>query len=168
MFFLLLVQNIKTEPPAATTLCLEALQSGFHYCKTCRYIVNIERSWMTSDALTIYHNPACSKSRETLQILENNNAKPLVIEYLDNPPSKTEINQIIKMLGIAPVHLLRTTEAAYKDAGYNVDTMSNVEIIDAICEHPSLLQRPIVIYGGKAVIGRPPERVLDIIPAEIV
>lgn len=123
---------------------------------------------MTSDVLTIYHNPACSKSRETLEILEANNLNPQVIEYLVNPPSKSEIVQIVKLLGVAPSDLLRTSESTYKDAGYNLNTMSNEEIIEAICMHPCLLQRPIVIYGDKAVIGRPPARVLEIIPSGIV
>ena len=122
---------------------------------------------MTSDVLTIYHNPSCSKSRETLQILESNNVIPQIIEYLDTPPSKCELTKIIALLGIAPAELLRTTEAVYKEAGYNVDTMSNEAIIDAICENPSLLQRPIVIYGDKAIIGRPPSKVLDIISVKI-
>jgi arsenate reductase len=119
---------------------------------------------MTAETLTIYHNPSCSKSRETLQILKQHKTQPYVIEYLDTPPSKGEISQIIDKLGVAPIDLLRTTEKAYIEAKYQADLMSDEEIIEAIAKHPSLLQRPIVIYGNKAIIGRPPIKVLDIIP----
>lgn len=120
---------------------------------------------MSNETLTIYHNPNCSKSRETLDILDQHNVRPKVIQYLDTPPTQSDINKIVKMLGVAPAELLRTTEPAYIDADYNVDTMSDIEIIEAIVQHPSLLQRPIIICGDKAVIGRPPIRVLDIIPS---
>lgn len=120
---------------------------------------------MTSETLTIYHNPSCSKSRETLQILEQHKTQPQVIEYLDTPPSQSDIRQIIKKLGVAPIDLLRTTEKVYVEARYQANLMSDEEIIEAIARHPSLLQRPIVIYGNKAIIGRPPIKVLDILPS---
>ncbi|MFT4607840.1 MAG: arsenate reductase [Gammaproteobacteria bacterium] len=120
---------------------------------------------MTNEPLTIFHNPSCSKSREALQILEQHKTQPKVIEYLDTPPSQSDIRQIAKKLGVAPIDLFRTTEKSYVDAGYQADLMTDEEIIEAIAKHPSLLQRPIVIYGNKAIIGRPPIKVLDIIPS---
>ena len=117
---------------------------------------------MNLDKLTIYHNPGCSKSRETLQLLRQNDKIPEIIEYLQTPPSKEELIQIIKMLGITPRDLLRTTEQAYIDAKLD-DSVTNDLIIDAICKFPILLQRPIVISGKRAIIGRPPSRVLEII-----
>lgn len=118
---------------------------------------------MSQDKLVIYHNPSCSKSRETMQILENNNISPEIIEYLNEPPSEQELTRIIGMLGIGARDLLRTSEQAYQDAGLDDESLSDEEIITAICNYPSLLQRPIVVVGNKAVIGRPPVRVLDII-----
>ena len=117
---------------------------------------------MNVDKLTIYHNPGCSKSRETLQLLQQNDKIPEIIEYLQTPPSREELIQIIKMLGITPRDLLRTTEQAYIDAKLD-DSVTNDLIIDAICKFPILLQRPIVISGKRAIIGRPPSRVLEII-----
>ena len=122
---------------------------------------------MTSQELTIYHNPSCSKSRETLQILEYHKFLPRIIEYLDTPPSALEISKIVKKLGLAPIDLLRTTEKAYIDAKYQADLMTDQEIIEAIVKHPSLLQRPIVICGNKAIIGRPPATVMDIISTKL-
>lgn len=118
---------------------------------------------MKQDKLVIYHNPRCSKSRETLQILEDNNASPEIIEYLNEPPTAQELTRIIAMLGIGARDLLRTTEPAYEEAKLDDDSLSDAEIIAAICKYPALLQRPIVVTGDKAVIGRPPVRVLDII-----
>ncbi|MGK0250467.1 MAG: arsenate reductase [Oleispira sp.] len=118
---------------------------------------------MTSEPLTIYHNPSCSKSREALQILEQFKIQPQIIEYLDMPPSQSDIRQIVKKLGVAPIDLLRTTEKVFVEGGYQAESMSDEEIIETIARHPSLLQRPIVIYGSKAIIGRPPIKVLDII-----
>jgi arsenate reductase len=142
---------------------LDILQRCVHYCKTYPSISNIERICMTSETITIYHNPSCSKSRETLRILEQHDTKPQVIKYLDTPPSQSDISQIVKKLGVAPVDLLRMAEKAYVEARYQADLMSDEEIIEAIAKHPSLLQRPIVICGNKAIIGRPPIKVLDII-----
>ena len=118
---------------------------------------------MGQDKLVIYHNPRCSKSRETLQILHDNDRDPEIVEYLEEPPSAEELKRIVSLLGITARDLLRTTEAVYKDAELDDDSLSEDEIIEAICEYPALLQRPIVILGDKAVIGRPPARVLDII-----
>jgi len=118
---------------------------------------------MASDKPQIYHNPACSKSRETLQLLEDNNTSPEIIEYLESPPDADQIKRIIAMLGIPARELLRTGEAAYADAGLDDDNLDEDDIIRAICEFPILLQRPIVISGNRAVIGRPPSRVLEII-----
>jgi arsenate reductase len=113
--------------------------------------------------LLIYHNPACSKSRATLQLLRDNDQSPEIVEYLQHPPSEQELVEIINMLGISARELLRTGEPAYREAKLDDDTLGEEEIIAAICKFPSLLQRPIVVAGNKAVIGRPPIKVLEII-----
>ncbi len=118
---------------------------------------------MASDKPLIYHNPGCSKSRETLQILEDNNTSPEIIEYLENPPGADELRHIIALLGIPAREVLRTGEAAYQAAGLDADNLDEDDVIRAICEYPVLLQRPIVISGDRAVIGRPPSRVLEIL-----
>ena len=118
---------------------------------------------MSEEKLVIYHNPNCSKSRETLQILENHQCSPQIIEYLETPPDQQELKRIVKMLGISARDLLRTAEQVYQDAELDDDTLSEEEIIEAICEYPALLQRPIVVLGDRAIIGRPPEKVLEII-----
>ena len=118
---------------------------------------------MTNDKPLIYHNPGCSKSRETLQILEDNNTSPEIIRYLDNPPSADELRRIITLLGIPARDLLRTGESVYQDANLDDNNLNEDEVIRAICEFPILLQRPIVISGKRAVIGRPPSRVLEIL-----
>ncbi|MFA9421213.1 MAG: arsenate reductase (glutaredoxin) [Gammaproteobacteria bacterium] len=118
---------------------------------------------MSDEKLIIYHNPRCSKSRETLQILRDNNRQPEIIEYLHQPPNKQELTKIIKMLGISPRQLLRATEPEYEAAGLDDESISDEQIIEAICKNPPLLQRPIVVHGNKAIIGRPPTKVLDIV-----
>lgn len=111
---------------------------------------------------TIYHNPRCSKSRETLQLLEDHGESPEVIKYLDSPPTKEELHKIIKLLGIKPIDLVRTKEAEWKD-NYQNQELSDDEIIEAMSKHPRLIERPIVVKGNKAAIGRPPEKVLEIL-----
>jgi arsenate reductase len=118
---------------------------------------------MNESRLVMYHNPNCSKSRETLQILEDNHMSPDIIEYLEQPPTQQELKDVIKKLGVSARDLLRTTEPVYRETNLDVDTLSDDEIIEAICEYPALLQRPIVISGARAVIGRPPTRVLELI-----
>ena len=118
---------------------------------------------MGAAKLVIYHNPRCSKSRETLQLINERQIEPEIIDYLDEPPTPDELRRIVALLGVGARDLLRTTEPVYKDADLDDDSLSDDEIIEAICEYPELLQRPIVIAGDKAVIGRPPSRVLDLI-----
>ncbi len=118
---------------------------------------------MNEDKLTIYHNPMCSKSRDTLEILKTKEKSPEIIEYLNETPDSQTLRRIISKLGIPATDLVRTGEPAYQDAGLDIETMNEDDIIEAICAHPSLLQRPIVVSGNRAVIGRPPAKVLDII-----
>ena len=117
---------------------------------------------MSQQNLVIYHNPRCSKSRETLQIIQSHDIEPTIIDYLDEPPDATELKRIIGLLGVEARDLMRTTESVYRDADLDDDSLSEDEIIEAICEYPELLQRPIVIAGDRAVIGRPPERVKEL------
>jgi len=112
--------------------------------------------------VTIYHNPRCSKSRETLALLRGRGIDPEVIQYLDHPPSKNRLRELAGMLGSAHA-LLRTKEAEYKTAELSPQS-SATKIIDAIIEHPVLLERPLVVCGDKAAMGRPPESVLNILP----
>ena len=118
---------------------------------------------MSDEKPVIYHNPLCSKSRETLELLQQHVSDPQIIDYLEEPPDADELRRIIEMLGISARDLLRTTESVYRDAGLDDDSLEDDEIIEAICEFPALMQRPIVVLGDKAIIGRPPTRVLDII-----
>jgi arsenate reductase len=118
---------------------------------------------MSNDTPVMYHNPRCSKSRETLQLLSERDIEPQIIEYLDDPPSPQELQRIIGLLGVEVRELIRTTEAVYREAGLDDESLSEDELIEAICESPELLQRPIVISGDRAIIGRPPSRVLEII-----
>ncbi|MEX2515543.1 MAG: arsenate reductase (glutaredoxin) [Gammaproteobacteria bacterium] len=112
---------------------------------------------------TIYHNPRCSKSRATLKLLEDHGHTPEVIEYLNTPPSVAELKHILKLLDLSPRELLRRNESAYQEAGLDDDSLNNSAIIRIMVAHPVLIERPIVICGDKAVIGRPPENVLAII-----
>ena len=115
-----------------------------------------------SDTL-IYHNPRCSKSRQTLSLLKENNVTPVVVEYLKTPPTTDELATIIAQLGITPRSLLRKGEAIYKELGLADTSISDEALIQAMCDNPKLIERPIVIKDGKAKIGRPPESVLDIV-----
>lgn len=102
------------------------------------------------------------KSRQTLALLEKNGVNPDIILYLEKPPTKTALKKILKMLGLKPEQLLRKGEAIYKE-NYKGKELTDAEWIDAMIEHPKLIERPIVVSGDKAVIGRPPENVLDLI-----
>ena len=111
----------------------------------------------------IYHNPRCSKSRQTLNLLQEQGVEMEVVEYLKTPPTEAELKQVVQQLGIKPRALLRKTEAEYKELGLAKAELSDDEIIQVMCTHPKLIERPIVINNGQAKIGRPPEAVLEII-----
>lgn len=114
-------------------------------------------------AITIYHNPRCSKSRQTLALLEQRGIQPKIIEYLVTPPTETELKRLLKLLGISPRELLRKKEVEYKQAKLDKPDVSDAEIIRAILKYPRLMERPIVVTGNKAALGRPPESVLKIL-----
>ena len=113
--------------------------------------------------ITIYHNPRCSKSRQTLALLQENGVEPLVVEYLKDTPSATELKSVINKLGISPRELLRSKEAEYKEAGLDDASLSDDAVIRAMVQYPKLIERPIVVNGDQARIGRPPEQVLEIL-----
>lgn len=115
-------------------------------------------------SLKIYHNPRCSKSRETLKLIVEKGLEPVVVEYLKTPPDKETLRQLIQQLGIKPRELVRIHEDEYKQAGLDDVSMSDQEVIAAMVKYPKLIERPIVVCDGKAIIGRPPVKVLDILP----
>ncbi len=114
-------------------------------------------------SIKIYHNPRCSKSRQTLQLLKDNQVEPEIFEYLKTPPSREELEQVLDMLGLEPRELMRTKEKEYKELGLDNPDLSRDQLIDAMLETPKLIERPIVIKDGKAAIGRPPEKVLELL-----
>jgi arsenate reductase (glutaredoxin) len=116
-----------------------------------------------SDSVDIYHNPRCSKSRATLELLESRGIEVSVIEYLKEPPDDIELRQLLDLLGISARELLRTSEAPYKELNLADPSKTEDEIIEAILKFPILMERPIVTTNSKARIGRPPEAVLEIL-----
>ena len=114
-------------------------------------------------AVTIYHNPRCSKSRQTLALLTNRGLSPRIVHYLDAPPNAATLKRLLKMLSMTPRQLLRTHEAPYAELGLDDPKLTDDELIAAMTSHPVLIERPIVEADGRAVIGRPPENVLQII-----
>jgi arsenate reductase (glutaredoxin) len=112
-------------------------------------------------ALTIYHNPRCSKSRETLALIRRRGFSPRIVEYLRTPPTAAELAEIVAKLGIRPEALVRKGEDIYM-ANYAGRSLTDAQWIQAMVENPILIERPIVVAGGKAAIGRPPERVLPL------
>ncbi|MDM5270995.1 arsenate reductase (glutaredoxin) [Sulfurovum sp. zt1-1] len=112
--------------------------------------------------VTIWHNPRCSKSRDTFNLLEEKGIDAEVIKYLDTPPTKEELKDVLKMLGIAPRELMRTKEDVYKELNL-AEEKNDEKLIEAMVANPKLIERPIVIKDGKAVIGRPLEKVIELI-----
>lgn len=113
--------------------------------------------------VTIYHNPRCSKSRQTLSLLEEQGVTPKVIEYLKTPPSVEKLGEILTLLELAPRELMRKKEAPYAELNLADASMSEAELINAMVNNPVLIERPIVLANGKAAIGRPPENVLALL-----
>ena len=114
-------------------------------------------------SVEIYHNPRCSKSRQTLQLLQENGIEPDITEYLKTPPGRAELVDILQMLNTEPRELMRRKEQEYKEAGLDNPDLTRDQLIQAMIDHPRLIERPIVISNGKAALGRPPEQVLDIL-----
>tara|TARA_B000000460_G_C21316140_1_gene306534 strand:- start:17 stop:364 length:348 start_codon:yes stop_codon:yes gene_type:complete len=113
--------------------------------------------------VTIYHNPRCSKSRQTLALLIDNGIKPKIVEYLNRPPTQKELSRILRLLNLAPRDLMRKKESEYKSMGLDNLNLDDLSLIAAMISHPILMERPIVTTENNAAIGRPPENVLSII-----
>jgi arsenate reductase len=114
-------------------------------------------------ATTIYHNPRCSKSRQTLEIIQGRGVEPEIVLYLEQTPTTDQLSAIISKLGITPRQLLRKGEDAFKENNLKDDSLSDAQLIAAMVQFPKLIERPIVVVGNKAVLGRPPENVLTLI-----
>lgn len=114
--------------------------------------------------IVIYHNPRCSKSRQTLTLLTERGIDPEIVKYLDTPPSHQELDSILRGLNMEPRQLMRTKEAEYKELGLDDDALTRNQLIEAMITHPKLIERPIVVAGDQVVLGRPPEAVLEILP----
>ena len=113
--------------------------------------------------VTIYHNPRCSKSRQTLALLEDKGISPEVVLYLDTPPDAATLDALLKKLGISARQLLRKGEDDYKTNNLGDPSLGEEQLIDAMVRHPKLIERPIVVNGERAALGRPPEAVLEIL-----
>ena len=114
-------------------------------------------------SITIYHNPKCSKSRQTLKLLQEQGINPVTIEYLKNPPTVEKLKEILSLLGVSPRDLMRKKENEYKELGLANSDLSDEDLIDLMIKNPILIERPIVLANGKAALGRPPEQVLKIL-----
>jgi arsenate reductase len=114
------------------------------------------------NGVTIYHNPRCSKSRDTLAILEEKGVEPEIVEYLKTPPTKEELRGILRKLGMKAEQIARKGEDIYKQQ-FAGKTLTDEQWLDALAKNPILIERPIVVKGSKAVIGRPPENVLGLL-----
>jgi arsenate reductase len=111
----------------------------------------------------IYHNPRCSKSRQTLQLLQEHEIEPEVVEYLETPPDKTTLRKILKQLGLSPRDLIRRKENEYKENQLDDPSLTDEQLIDAMVKYPKLIERPIVVTDKGAAVGRPPEKVLEVL-----
>jgi len=117
-----------------------------------------------SQEVVIYHNPRCTKSRQTLELLREKGIEPRIVEYLKTPPDEQEIGRLLKLLGLSsPRELMRRKEAEYRELGLDDPGLDDATLIRAMHEHPRLIERPIVVKGERAAIGRPPEQVLEIL-----
>ncbi len=113
--------------------------------------------------ITIFHNPRCSKSRQALELLVTQGVEANIVEYLKTPPDAGQLAEILDLLGVEPRQLMRTNESEYKDNTLDDPDLSREQLIQAMVDHPRLIQRPIVLGKGKAALGRPPEKILEIL-----
>lgn len=115
-----------------------------------------------SDAL-IFHNPRCSKSRQALSLLEAAGVTPTIVRYLEAPPTASELDRLLELLGMEPQQLMRTSEERYLELGLDRKQLSRTEAIRTLVENPILIERPIIVIGDRAIVGRPPDRVNDLL-----
>ncbi|RMF17392.1 MAG: arsenate reductase (glutaredoxin) [Gammaproteobacteria bacterium] len=115
------------------------------------------------DTITLYHNPRCSKSRQALALLQERGVEPDIVRYLENPPDVNTLRQLVKALNRPVRDILRTKEAPYKELDLARPELDDDSLLEAIAAHPKLLERPIAVKGDRAVIGRPPENVLELL-----
>ncbi|ABK42813.1 arsenate reductase [Magnetococcus marinus MC-1] len=115
-------------------------------------------------SVTIYHNPRCSKSRQTLQILQDKGIEPTVVEYLKTPLDKAALQNLLAQLGCSPREILRKGEEAYKENHLHDPNLTDDQLLNVLVAHPKLMERPVVVHGERAVLGRPPESVLALFP----
>ncbi|MCW8194326.1 arsenate reductase (glutaredoxin) [Proteobacteria bacterium 005FR1] len=113
--------------------------------------------------ITIYHNPRCSKSRQTLALLEEKGVEPQIVQYLETPPDAATLKGLLSKLGISARDLLRKGEDAYRENNLSDPNLSEDQLIALMVKHPKLIERPIVVKGDRAVLGRPPENVLELV-----
>ena len=116
-----------------------------------------------SESIVIYHNPRCSKSRQTLALIRDRGIEPEIVEYLKTPLDRKALQDLLRVLGMTARDLVRSGEAPYRELGLAEPDTSEDDLIAAIAAHPILMQRPVVRRGGRAVVGRPPERVADLL-----
>jgi len=118
---------------------------------------------MKPTSTKLYHNTRCSKSRGALELLNERGIDPEIVYYLETPPSPAELRELLRMLGTGARGLLRTGEPEYAELGLNDSSLDDEALVAAMAAHPKLIERPVFVHGGRAVIGRPPERVLDLL-----
>lgn len=118
---------------------------------------------MTEDKTTIWFNPDCNTCNNALEILLGRGVDPEVVEYLEHPPTADEIRDVLRLLGTGPRELIRTKEPRYAELGLDDPDVTDEQLIEAMAANPILIQRPVLIKGGRAVIGRPPERVIELL-----
>jgi arsenate reductase (glutaredoxin) len=114
-------------------------------------------------SVSIYHNPRCSKSRQTLELLRARGIEPVVVKYLETPPDRATLRRLLTQLGLTPRELMRRQEKEYRELGLDDPALSPEQLVDAMVTHPRLIERPIVVKDGRAALGRPPEAVLEIL-----
>ncbi len=114
-------------------------------------------------AVKIWHNPRCSKSRQTLELIRDRQVEPEVIEYMKTPPSAEELEDVLQKLGMEPRELMRKKEAAYEELSLEDPSLTRERLIQAMVDNPVLIERPVVLRGKRAVLGRPPENVLELL-----
>ncbi len=111
----------------------------------------------------VWHNPRCSKSRAALELVRSRGIEPRVVLYLDEPPDVQRIEEVLRLLAVEPRELMRKGEAPYRELGLDAPTLDRAALVRALVEHPILIERPIIIAHGRAVVGRPPERALEVL-----